>query len=556
MVSPHNESTRPRLFPQAVTDTPVAGTPAYSRRPRKPSSRLVPQRRGVVVKGQTVMDFDSVANTERVFVATRRTRVAGTPPPTRKSQLDRPVQGVLALDSTYISDAEGVETAVADNQGDDSNDDSDDPTDPAPSATPVKPKPGPDPEEGLRVAEPRPEVLLDAQTSGSTRPRNPFANVHAQASGSVPAATPGMQELFGWPTFAPQDAGIRMAPQDYSDPWSPMYVNPKVYGKPKYGRDYAGYDLAQKTEKPAFMKLLAELCQGIQEPQQIMGRPRMSMADMVYATVHKVYTLFSLRRFTSDLREAQALGYIDRLPNFNTVCKYMGMPEMTAILMDLVTASAIPMKDLETQILFDSTGFSTSRFVRWFNKRWGKDTETRIWVKAHFVCGARTQIITAVQVTGFDVHDTNMFVPLLETTMEYFDPESLAADKAYSSHENVHLAMLAGVVPYIPFKSNTRIPSDGDGSAWAQMYHFFRYQHKEFNHHYHQRSNVETAVSMMKTKFGDAIRSQNPIAQANEILAKVLCHNIVEVHKASVMLGVDPAMDAKLPSRRSVPWAA
>lgn len=544
MVSPRNNSTRPQLFSQAAdtTETPVAGRPAPTRKPRA-SRRLVPKRRSFI-QGQQAFDFGSVSatvNRDFTAVATSRVRkVAGTPPPARKPQLDRPVQGVLAMDFTSIGEA--VETPVADDKdSNESDSDDDSPTDPTPAATPVKPKPGPaGPEEGLRVAEPQPKVT----------------NVHVQTSGNAPPATPGIQELFGWPTFLPQDAGLRSASQDYSDPWSPMYVNPKVYGKPKYGRNYAGYDLAQKTEKAAFMKLLAELCQGIQEPQQVMGRPRMTMADMVYATVHKVRSLFSLRRFTSDLREAQALGYIDRLPNFNTVCKYMQMPEMTAILMDLVTASAIPMKDLETEVLFDSTGFSTSRFVKWFNKRWGKDTETRIWVKAHFVCGARTKIITAVQVTGFDVHDTDMFVPLLKTTMEYFDPESLAADKAYLSHKNIHLAMLAGVVPYIPFKSNTLIPRDGDGSAWAQMYHFFRYQYEEFNHHYHQRSNVETAVSMMKTKFGDAVRSQNPIAQANEILAKVLCHNIVEVHKASVMLGVDPTMDAKLPPRKPVPWAA
>ena len=268
----------------------------------------------------------------------------------------------------------------------------------------------------------------------------------------------------------------------------------KKYGKPKYRRDNAAYDLAQTTERPAFLKLLAELCAGIVEPPQSMGRPRMLMRDMVFSVVHKVYSLFSLRRHTSELHEAMGHGYIDRVPQYNTVCKYMQQPEMTHILMDMVTASAMPMKDMEDMVLMDSTGFSTSRFVRWFNKRWGKETDTREWVKAHLTCGAKTKIVTAVYISGWDAHDTNFFKPLLERTLTHFNPESLAADKAYSSSNNLHLAMLAGVVPYIPFKSNTRIPMETDDSAWATMYHYFHFNKEEFYHHYHRRSVVETAV--------------------------------------------------------------
>ena len=40
----------------------------------------------------------------------------------------------------------------------------------------------------------------------------------------------------------------------------------------------------------------------------------------------------------------------------------------------------------------------------------------------------------------------------------------------------------------------------------------------------------------MKRKFGDSIRSKSPVAQRNEALLKVLCHNIVclihEIHES------------------------
>ena len=169
-------------------------------------------------------------------------------------------------------------------------------------------------------------------------------------------------------------------------------------------------------------------------------------------------------------------------------------------------------------------------------------TDNREWVKAHITCGVNTKIITSVIVSEWNAHGTNFFAPLLERTLEHFNPDSLAADKAYLSANNIHLAMLAGVVPYIPFKSNTRIPTERSNRSWAQMYHYFRFNREDFYRHYHQRSNVETAFHMIKSKFGDSIRSKNYIAQVNEVLAKVLCHNIVEVHKTAVAMGMDPAV--------------
>jgi len=52
------------------------------------------------------------------------------------------------------------------------------------------------------------------------------------------------------------------------------------------------------------------------------------------------------------------------------------------------------------------------------------------------------------------------------------------------------------------------------------MFHYYSYNKDEFMRHYHKRSNVETAFSMIKAKFGEKVRSKNPIAQMNEVLCK------------------------------------
>ncbi len=43
--------------------------------------------------------------------------------------------------------------------------------------------------------------------------------------------------------------------------------------------------------------------------------------------------------------------------------------------------------------------------------------------------------------------------------------------------------------------------------------------------HYHKRSNMEAANTANKRKFGKTLKSKNLIAQANELLAKIVANN-------------------------------
>ena len=61
---------------------------------------------------------------------------------------------------------------------------------------------------------------------------------------------------------------------------------------------------------------------------------------------------------------------------------------------------------------------------------------------------------------------------------------------------------------------------------WTRMYHYFNLNRDEFLTHYHKRSNVESTFSMIKSKFGQRLRSKCLTAQLNEALCKVLFHNL------------------------------
>ncbi|MBD0371304.1 MAG: SWIM zinc finger family protein, partial [Pyrinomonadaceae bacterium] len=77
-----------------------------------------------------------------------------------------------------------------------------------------------------------------------------------------------------------------------------------------YRQEWPAYNKAQTQEKAQFLYLLHQLCQGVGEPAQTNGRPRLPLEDMIFAMAFKVYSTVSGRRFMSDLRDAHAKGYI------------------------------------------------------------------------------------------------------------------------------------------------------------------------------------------------------------------------------------------------------
>ena len=58
--------------------------------------------------------------------------------------------------------------------------------------------------------------------------------------------------------------------------------------------------------------------------------------------------------------------------------------------------------------------------------------------------------------------------------------------------------------------------------------------------HYHRRSNIETTFSMVKSKFGERLRSKGRTAQINEMLCKILCHNLCCLIQSMYELGLKP----------------
>jgi len=304
-----------------------------------------------------------------------------------------------------------------------------------------------------------------------------------------------------------------------------------------YPQDWRAYNAAQTSEKERFIELLHDLCGGVAEPlPQRTGRPRLPIQDAIFAACFKVYSTVSCRRFMTDLKEAHAKGYIGKVPHFNSIFNYLENPNLTPILREMITETSLPLKTIESDFAADSSGFTTSRFIRWYDHKYGAPRQQHEWVKVHLMCGVRTNIVTAVEIKDKDASDTKLFPALLDATARNFKVIEVSADKGYGSVKNYKSAQLHGATPYIAFKSIHTGRAEG---LWKKMYHYFHFRRDEFLSHYHKRSNVETTFSMIKAKFRDHVRSKTDVAMVNEVLCKIICHNICCLIQETYELGID-----------------
>jgi transposase len=194
---------------------------------------------------------------------------------------------------------------------------------------------------------------------------------------------------------------------------------------------------------------------------------------------------------------------------------------------------------LETQFAVDGTGFSGARYEKWFDEKWGAPRSKAAWVKLHAIVGTRTNVVAACIMTDKEQHDSPMLPQLVIEAAKQFNVKEVSADKAYCGRKNFDAVESIGATFYPAFKKDA---TGGVGGAYGKAFHAFLMNKEEYDAHYHRRSNVESTFSALKRKFGECTRSKNYRSMKNEVLAKVICHNITTVIGTAFEIGVAPML--------------
>ncbi len=307
-----------------------------------------------------------------------------------------------------------------------------------------------------------------------------------------------------------------------------------------YKQVWPAYNYAQATEKRRVRVLLQDLCRKLPARERLeskRGPKPHHPADAVFAMAYMTYCRLSSRRFSTDLLEAHEAGFVSKPIPGTKVTAFFEDPYYTPILKELIAISATPLRAVEKDFAIDSTGFASTRYERWYDQKYGITRLKCVWVKAHIASGVRTNCITAVRILDKDAADCPQFIPLLKETRKGFEIGEVSADKAYASYDNFEEVAAMGGTLYAAFKENT---TGGVGGMFEKMFHLFQFNKEEYQARYHKRSNVESTISAVKRKFGDAVASKTDTAQINEVLTKLLLQNLTVLIQEQETLGIAP----------------
>ncbi len=235
-----------------------------------------------------------------------------------------------------------------------------------------------------------------------------------------------------------------------------------------------------------------------------------------------------------------------------SVAHHLDDPALPPLLKGLVEERARPLAETETRFAAGSVVFGGAAYNHRLEPWQPYATRHAGSVRAHLVCGVRTGVVAAVEVSATDINCSPFLPKLLQTTAEHFPrAQELAAGRAYLSRRNFQAAWELGVDLYIPFKPNSR-PSGHHGRrrcwAWDEALRRYRHDHEEFMERYHRsHSIIEDVADTIEDRTGTCLHAKTEPGRFNEVLLKVLAHNTCVLAEAEE--------DRLLDEQVAAPWA-
>jgi len=168
----------------------------------------------------------------------------------------------------------------------------------------------------------------------------------------------------------------------------------------------------------------------------------------------------------------------------------------------------------------DGTGFSLQHSSRYYCKRIKRKDKHSSYLKTTLAGDMRTQAILSTRLRLKRRHDSIDFKPVLRKANKLANISTVVADKGYDSEENMQFTALElHAKPVISLKNRDKPLDKTKGKLRRELKQDFPLEI------YHQRSKIETIISVVKRKYGDTIQSRKHRTKKNECYLKLIAYN-------------------------------
>jgi hypothetical protein len=309
---------------------------------------------------------------------------------------------------------------------------------------------------------------------------------------------------------------------------------------------------ANRTEKPGVETLLKLLCNTIPDRKYAgIGAKPIQHRDIVYCLIYKVYTLWATARSASNFEELLKKGLITRIPKDSCLHQFFNDESILLLLDGLLGKTSMPLILVDQVYSIDSTHFIQDEYLPYWrlypNAYTVKKAGGKKYISLHVLAGNETLIITSAIPASMKKPERDFFRPLVEKTLELRakaaniqypglpeeaeravkrhlerKPLEILADKGYTGRKVKKAAHNLGVTLTVTEKRKSR-----DKKIQVEL------TKKKGR----RRNSVESIFNMVKNKFRRELLSKNAISSYNEALCKVICHNLIVLHRYQVVTG-------------------
>lgn len=167
--------------------------------------------------------------------------------------------------------------------------------------------------------------------------------------------------------------------------------------------------------------------------------------------------------------------------------------------------------------------------------------------QCHLLCGVKTNIVTVVEVTATETADFSVPGPLRPSHGTEFRHAGSVGGQSLLEQEKPSGSPSGRRDGLRPNQEQLgRLQPQGEVRPFVEQdVPLLQSPPKRVFDPLPQAVERGTTFSMIKAKFGLSGRSETPVAQANEVLTKVLCHNVVVLIQSVYELGIAPVFDSE-----------